>query len=101
MAILNAFTFTATSTEPLPWDATGTRERGTVEATIGNDTCRVEAVRYENGKIISWAFTGRYHTGTKAWPATVCLWGFEGMETVCYGRDHHSNRCHKTGISFA
>lgn len=98
--IINSFTFVATSSEPLPWDATQTRERGTVEATLGRETRTVEAVRYECGRIVSWAFTGRYRTGTKAWPATVRI-DFDGRETVWYGKDHHSNRCHKTGISFA
>lgn len=98
--ILNAFTFEATGTEALPWDASQTREVGTIEASLGGKTKRVDAVRYtDNGRIVSWDFTGRYRTGTKAWPATVSL-DADGRESVWYGKDHHTGRCQKTGLSF-
>lgn len=96
--ILNAATFEATGTEPLPYRPEETREVGTIEATLGGQTKRVEAVRYEGGRIVSWDFTGRYRTGTKAWPATVSVEG--DRETVWYGKDHHTGRCQKTGLSF-
>lgn len=96
--ILNASTFEATGTEALPWDADRSREVGTIEATLGGHTKRVAAVRYEEGRIVSWDFTGRYRTGTKAWPATVSIDG--DRENVWYGKDHHTGRCQKTGLSF-
>lgn len=99
MTILNAFTFEATGTEPTPFDPAETREVGTIEATLGGRTQRVSAVRYDNGRIVSWDFTGRYRTGTKAWPATVSL-DASGREVVWYGKDHHTGRCQKTGLSF-
>ena len=98
MTILNAFSFEATGTEELTWGE-GSREIGTVEATLGYQTKRVEAVRYPSGHIVSWGFTGRYRTGTKAWPATVSLHG--ERESVFYGRDERVGRCRKDGLSFA
>jgi hypothetical protein len=100
MTILKAATFEATSTEVLPWDADTTREVGTIEANLAGRTQLVKAVRYDNGRIVSWDFTGRYRTGTKAWPATVSL-DADGRESVWYGKDHHTGRCQKTGLSFA
>lgn len=94
--ILNASTFTATGTEE---SHAGPREVGTIEATLGGKTRQVAAVRYENGRIVSWDFTGRYLTGKKAWPATVSV-DADGREFVWYGKDHHSGRCTKTGLSF-
>lgn len=96
--ILNPFTFEVTGTEPLPWDATQTREVGTVEATLGGKTKRVAAVRYDNDRIVSWDFTGRYRTGKKVWPATVGI--SNGRDTVWFGKDHHTGRCVKTDLSF-
>ena len=99
MFILNAFSFEVTGTEPVSYDPTQTREIGTVEATIGRETKRVNAVRYNDGRIVSWDFTGRYVTGKKAWPATVSLHG--DRQWVWFGRDHHTMRCCKSHISFA
>lgn len=97
--ILNPLSFTATGTEALPWADGETREVGTVEASLGGKTKLVDAVRYDNGRIVSWDFTGRYRTGTKAWPATVSI-DPDGQEHVWYGKDHHTGRCQKTGLSF-
>ena len=97
--ILNASTFEATGTEPTPYDPAETREVGTIEASLGGQTRRVAAVRYAQGRIVSWDFTGRYRTGTKAWPATVSI-DPDGRESVWYGKDHHTGRCQKTGLSF-
>lgn len=96
--ILNASTFEATGTEPSVREGE-TREVGTIEATLGGKTQRVAAVRYDDGHIVSWDFTGRYRTGTKAWPATVSI-NADGREVVWYGKDHHTGRCIKTGLSF-
>jgi hypothetical protein len=95
--ILNASTFTVTGTEP--W-GDETREVGTIEANLAGRTQFVKAVRYDDGHIVSWDFTGRYRTGTKAWPATVSIHG-DGRESVWFGKDHHTGRCQKTGLSFA
>ena len=98
MTILNASTFEATGTEL--WGSNDlTREIGTVEATLGRETKRVNAVRYDDGSIVSWDFTGRYRTSTKRWPATVSLKD-DGSDWVWFGKDHHSRRCQKTGLSF-
>ena len=98
MTILNASTFEATGTEL--WGSTDrTREIGTVEATLGRETKRVNAVRYDDGHIVSWDFTGRYRTSTKQWPATVSLEN-DGSDWVWFGKDHHSRNCQKTGLSF-
>ena len=99
MTILKPATFEATSTEP-SYREGETREVGTIEATLGGKVKRVTAVRYDNGHIVSWDFTGRYRTGTKAWPATVSL-DADGREGVWFGKDHHTGRCQKTGLSFA
>ena len=96
--ILHASTFEATGTEPSHRDGE-TREVGTIAATLGGKTQRVAAVRYNDGDIVSWDFTGRYRTGTKAWPATVSVRA-DGREWVWYGKDHHTGRCIKTGLSF-
>jgi hypothetical protein len=92
MTILNASTFEATSTD-------STREIGTVEATLGRETKRVNAERWDDGRIVSWDFTGRYRTSTKQWPATVMLRN-DGSVSVLFGKDHHSRHCQKTGLSF-
>lgn len=98
MTILNEFSFEVTGTEEITW-GDGVREVGTVEATLGRQTKRVSAVRYKDGRIVSWDFTGRYMTGKKAWPATVSV--DHGREFVWYGRDERVRRCTKSGLSFA
>ena len=97
--ILNVDTFTPTGVEPFPFRPGETREVGTIEANLGGHSKLVKAVRYADGHIVSWDFTGRYRTGTKNWPATVAT-REDGSEGVWFGKDHHSGRCQKTSLSF-
>ena len=80
-------------------------EDGTVEVTLRGTTKRVPAHR-SNGTITAYGMTGRYQTGTKAWPAQVRavtdprtgkLW-----DQVHFGRDDRASKFQKmNGLSFA
>ena len=77
---------------------------GTVEITLGRETRRVPCMVC-NGLIETYGWmtgiTGRYLTGTKAWPCTISQQNVNGkiVEVVNFGRD---DRCgqRKTSISF-
>ena len=105
MSILNIETFELTNIEH--HDYFGQIELGTIQATLRGKTRRVPARRYKDGTIVARGMTGRYRTGTKAWPAIVeyCSvgqvnpkWG----EIVRFGRDDRAGGFHKThGLSFS
>jgi hypothetical protein len=78
---------------------------GTVEVTLRNETRTVRAIKsHRNGMITAYGMTGRYRTGTKAWPANVrqCidprtkkLW-----DQVSFGRDDRAPKFQKTNALF-
>ena len=77
-------------------------DKGTVEVTLGKRTERVEAYRYDiDGQAfisVYRAFSGRYRTGGKAWPARVSCRQRAGgawVEYVDFGRDDRSSRFNK------
>lgn len=79
---------------------------GTVEVTLRNETRRVSAYKSTRDEsVTARGMTGRYLTGTKAWPAEVQqrvtpegkVWDF-----VSFGRDDRSGKFQKTNaLSFA
>lgn len=102
-SIINTATFTASAEQP----AHDFWIEGTVEVTLRNETRTVSATKSNgNGAIKARGMTGRYQTGTKAWPATVeqrvdprtnKLWDF-----VSFGRDDRSGKFQKlNGLHFA
>lgn len=101
--MIDPTTFTTETSEPN--GLFGAIERGTVEVTIRRETRRVPATRYaKSGSIIASGMTGRYQTGSKAWPATIYLRNTEhGMiQTVCFGRDDRCSKFRKeNGLHFA
>jgi hypothetical protein len=85
--IINAASFIANASQANDW------EEGTVEVTLRRETRRVRAIR-DSGLVTAFGMTGRYRTGTKAWPATARLMRDhhtgEIYEIVYFGRDHRS-----------
>jgi len=79
----------------------GVRLNGTVEATLAGKTRRVRASVWEEtpDAIYAHGISGRYQTGSKAWPATVILYG-DGREHIQFGRDERAGRCTKTSLHF-
>ena len=103
-SIINAATFTASAEQP---DEGYSWIEGTVEVTLRNETRTVSAEKCNRyGRITAYGMTGRYQTGTKAWPATVMqmvdprtgkLWDF-----VSFGRDDRASKFQKlNGLHFA
>lgn len=102
-SIINAATFTASAEQP---DHDYWIE-GTVEVTLRNETRTVSATKSNrDGSVRAHGMTGRYQTGTKAWPATVTqmvdprtdkIWDF-----VSFGRDDRASKFQKlNGLHFA
>lgn len=58
--------------------------------------CKVNA---ENGKIYVSGVSGRYQTGTRAWPASVIV--DERGEFIHFGREESSGRCVKSMLFFS
>lgn len=76
-------------------------EEGTIEVTIGRETRRLGAKRYDGSPTIYvQGVVGRYQTGSKAWPASVIAY-LDGRESIHFGRDERQRRCRKTTIHFA
>ncbi len=102
-SIINTATFTASAEQP---DHDFWTE-GTVEVTLRNETRTVRATKCNrDGSITARGMTGRYQTGSKAWPATVTqrldprtdkLW-----DSVYFGRDDRASKFQKlNGLHFA
>ena len=71
---------------------------GTVDVTLRGETRTVKATENKWGEITAYGMTGRYQTGTKAWPASVK--SREGMggrfvESADFGRDDRSAKFRK------
>lgn len=82
---------------------------GTVALTLAGQTKRVRASLYlsndtsshVHGMLTAYGITGRYMTGTKAWPGSVTSrLGWEN-DTVQFGFDSRSGKHRKVSISFA
>lgn len=102
--VVDPFTFKAAS-EPVA-HSVGKVTEGTVEATLGGETRRVPAFRWDHNdgrvEIRAYGMTGRYNTGTKAWGATVTHDLAMGMERIRFGRDDRAAKFQKaSALSFA
>jgi hypothetical protein len=100
-SIINADTFEASSEQP----DHGYWVNGTVEVTLRGKTARVNAHK-RGHEITAFGMTGRYATGTKAWPASATRVIDPSTNTpwdrVSFGRDDRSSRFNKTSaLSFA
>jgi hypothetical protein len=96
--IINRDTFKAESVETTSWGAV--RDTGTVEATLGNETKTLPAVRYhKDGDIyITAGIGGRYRTSMKVWKASVGL--SNGKDRIWFGRDDRNMNFTKNSIFF-
>ena len=79
---------------------------GTVEVTLRGTTKRVDAMRDREGPITAFGMTGRYQTGTKAWPASVRATldptTGEYWDAIHFGRDDRVSKFQKMqGLSFS
>ncbi len=102
--IIATETFEMTTTETHSF---GMIEKGSVEVTLNGQTRRVRGSRWilNNGKIEFFAYdmTGRYQTGAKAWPASVCQRKTDDgkvYETANFGRDDRSGHFNKLNCLF-
>ena len=94
-SIINAATFAPVADQP----EHGYWVEGTVEVTLRGETRTVRATQ-SRGEVTAFGMTGRYQTGTKAWPATVTQkidprtnrpW-----DSVQFGRDDRAAKFQKT-----
>jgi len=84
-------------------------ETQTIEATLRGDTRIVPCsyYRYEDGRedYVARGFTGRYRTGSKAWPATLYNRSAPGKapyEFPVFGRDDRASNFQKmSALHFA
>ena len=100
-SIINAATFTPATRQP----DHGYWINGTVEITLRGEHRIVSAIKSNRtGEITAYGMTGRYQTGTKAWPAKVTqridprdgkLW-----DVVSFGRDDRNGKFTKTNALF-
>ena len=104
MTIINRDTFEPTGKpETKSFGAVWTD--GTIEATLHGLTKRIVVYRAVNLSDNSveytshYAFTGRYETGKKAWPATV-ISKPNGGEWIRFGRDDRSGKFNKANYLF-
>lgn len=78
----------------------GTGISGTVEATIGKETKRVECNKNSDGSISAFGFVMKYRTGKKLWPTMLSYRIVEQTgkphESVMSGRDERVGRCQMT-----
>lgn len=98
-SIIDPTTFIASETQPTH----GYWVEGTVEVTLGRETRRVDAMKRDAG-ITAFGLTGRYQTGSKAWPAraTRVIDPSTGRpwDRIEFGNDDRSGRCKKTNQIF-
>jgi len=100
-SIINTATFTPAAEQPDHdyWID------GTVEVTLRGET-RVVPAKKRAGEISAYGMTGRYQTGTKAWPAEVVqkIDPRTNMPWDCvrFGRDDRAAKFQKTsGLHFS
>lgn len=76
---------------------------GTVVVNFQGKSRRVPAQYWlASGNIVTdKALTGRYRTGTKAWPATISSRPGEQNDYVRFGFDSRCGRHHKVSLSWA
>jgi hypothetical protein len=96
-SIINAATFTANAEQP----DHGYWIEGTVEVTLRGQTRRVRATKSNRDEVITaHGMTGRYQTGTKAWPATATQRidprTGKAWDSVNFGRDDRAAKFQKT-----
>ena len=102
MSIINAETFQAAADQP----AHGFWTDGTVEVTLRGETRRVKAHKGQDGSITAFGMTGRYQTGTKAWPASarrvIDPTTGKAWDQVSFGRDDRAAKfCKTSALHFA
>jgi acylphosphatase len=90
MTMINPDSFQAT-------DENG--HNGTVEVTFQGQTRRVKAFKNAFGISAYGALTGRYQSGSKAWPASIHL--DERGEYTRFGRDDRASKFKKATLSWA
>jgi hypothetical protein len=73
--------------------------RGKVDVTLNGETRRLDAALYADGKMYVSGIFGKYHTGTKLWPASVIVDRTSNIR-VHFGRDERQGRCIKTNNLF-
>jgi len=107
---INPATFEAT--EAPETHSFGIITKGTVEVTLGRETRRLPARRmvttYDEARgeatITAYGLGGRYHTGSKVWPASITIYTDgprAGWETANFGRDDRDPKFNKLrGIFF-
>lgn len=81
-------------------DEDGTGTKGTVEVTIRGQTRRVrasESTKY--GWLFAYGISGRYQTGGKVWPGSICQ-NKDGSEYVNFGRDDRHPKFRKENAIF-
>ena len=98
-SIINPETFEAAEVQE------GYYLEGTVEVTLRGETRRVKALMQKGGvQITAYGMTGRYQTGTRAWPANVTRvidpTTGRAWDRIEFGRDERSGRCKKTSSIF-
>ena len=98
---INPETFTAAEVQP----DHGFWIEGTVEVTLGRETRVLRAMKRDDGnQITALGLSGRYETGSKAWPATVTRVvdprTGKPWDRVEFGRDERAGRCKKTNMIF-
>lgn len=108
--VINFETFTPNKeAEVKSW---GSMQEGTVVVALGNETRTVKAIKWHSKhdeideiSIIAYGFSGRYQTGSKAWPAYVTQYitgARAGREQADFGRDDRHPKFNKmSGIFFA
>lgn len=95
-SIIKTETFTAAATQP----DHGFWIEGTVQVTLRGETRTVKAHKSTRaGEITAYGMTGRYQTGTKAWPASVTQKidpsTGKPWDSVNFGRDDRSSKFQK------
>lgn len=98
-SIINETSFIASNEQP----EHGFWVEGTVEVTLRGETRRVRAKR-RNDEITAYGMTGRYQTGTKAWPAAatrvVDPRTGRPWDRIRFGRDDRSGKFNKVNCVF-
>jgi len=98
-SIINAETFVVSPEQP----EHGYWVEGTVDVTLRGETRTVRAIQ-SHGEITAFGMTGRYQTGTKAWPAKATQKidprTNKPWDSVIFGRDDRAAKFQKTSALF-